>query len=486
MGVPLLVGVISIPFIIRNLGTEKFGVFSLALAIFGYFGLFDLGLGQSTTKFVAEALGNKEIDRLLRLIWTALGLQVLLGIVGCLLCISCIPLLVYRLLNVPPGLIGETKSVFLLMALSLPIVFGTGALRGVLSASQRFDLVNAVKIPSNCLIYLLPAVVLPFGFNLPEIVLLLLLVRLVTGLAYLFLCFKIFPPLRRSLCFDRSMMRPLFTYGGWVTVSSVLNPVLVHLNRFLIGSLLTMTAVAYYTVPSEIVGRLLILPGSLLMTVFPASSTLWGMQATQELERLLARSVKYIFLTIAPLALMLILLAPEILGLWLGQDFAQKSAPVFQILVIGILVSSLAQVPYSFLQGIGRPDITAKFHLLETPLYIVLAWLLIKSSSIEGAALAWSLRVTFDALLLFGAALRIRLISSQSFIKNGFLWGLGGLSLFAVVTFPALFLHLDLSIRIISIILGGVGFGLTVWHCALDNQDRGFFISLLHQLALRN
>jgi len=69
--VPLLIGVITIPFIIRGLGTERFGLLSLAWVILGYFAIFDLGLGRATTKFIAEALGKGEKEKVPSLLWTS-------------------------------------------------------------------------------------------------------------------------------------------------------------------------------------------------------------------------------------------------------------------------------------------------------------------------------------------------------------------------------------------------------------------------------
>jgi len=53
--VPLLVGVLTIPFIVHGLGTERFGLLSLAWVILGYFTIFDLGLGRATTKPAAAS-----------------------------------------------------------------------------------------------------------------------------------------------------------------------------------------------------------------------------------------------------------------------------------------------------------------------------------------------------------------------------------------------------------------------------------------------
>jgi len=61
---PLLVGILVIPFIIRSLGTERFGILTLAWIVIGYFSLFDMGLSRATTKFVAEIISRGKSEKL--------------------------------------------------------------------------------------------------------------------------------------------------------------------------------------------------------------------------------------------------------------------------------------------------------------------------------------------------------------------------------------------------------------------------------------
>jgi O-antigen/teichoic acid export membrane protein len=62
-GLPLVVAVATIPFIIQGMGIERFGLLSLAWVVLGYFAIFYLGLGRATTKFVVEALGKDEEEQ---------------------------------------------------------------------------------------------------------------------------------------------------------------------------------------------------------------------------------------------------------------------------------------------------------------------------------------------------------------------------------------------------------------------------------------
>jgi len=100
---PLVVALAVLPFVVKGLGPERFGVLSIVWAVLGSLTLFDLGLGRSTTKFVAECLGRGDIQKFPSLFWTSLWSQLLIGIVGALLMAGLIPRLVDGYLKLSPS-----------------------------------------------------------------------------------------------------------------------------------------------------------------------------------------------------------------------------------------------------------------------------------------------------------------------------------------------------------------------------------------------
>ena len=156
LALPLAVGFFSIPLVVRALGNDRFGILALVWVVFGYFGLFDLGLGRTTTRAIADALGRGDTARLPATLWTTVHLQTGLGLLAAVLSHLAAPLIAGRLLNIPEGFERETVLTLRLVGWSLPVMFVASSFRGVLEAAQRFDLVNAVKVPTNVLFYLLP------------------------------------------------------------------------------------------------------------------------------------------------------------------------------------------------------------------------------------------------------------------------------------------------------------------------------------------
>lgn len=403
--VPLVVGVVTIPFIVRGLGPDRFGLLSIAWVVMGYFTLFDLGLGRATTKFVAELLGQGLEEDVPRVIWTSALSQVALGLLGTLTFTLVTPLLVERVLRIPEALVNEALWTFYVLAWGVPVTLISGALFGALEARQRFDLVNAIRAPSSAMIFLLPVAGIGLGITLPGIVLLILCGRVLALAMLSFANWRLTSgPARTGI--SLGLLKRLLGFGGWVMVSNVVGPVLVYLDRFLIGSLVSIAAVGYYAAPYEAVTRLWIIPASLTSVLFPTFSLLQGAANDEKISTLFLRSLKFQIAILFPIILTIIVFAREGMTVWLGETFAHKSTLVLQILAIGVFVNSLSNVPFALLQALGRPDLTAKFHLLELPVYGVMAFVLVRELGITGAALAWTLRVTLDGILLFGAALR--------------------------------------------------------------------------------
>ena len=130
-----------------------------------------------------------------------------------------------------------------------------------------------------------------------------------------------------------------------------------------------MQAVAYYSAPYEAVGRLGILPSSLVMALFPAFSVLKGGGQEGKIRSIFARSIKIVMVASGTFVVLIVLLARTILSIWLGGDFAARSGLVFQLIAASFIFLSFIYVAFSLLQGVGRTDLPARIHLVLLAVY---------------------------------------------------------------------------------------------------------------------
>jgi O-antigen/teichoic acid export membrane protein len=429
--VPLAVGFVSIPFVIRALGNERFGILALVWVVFGYFGLFDLGLGRTTTRYIADALGRNESAKLPGYLWTTVSLQTATGAAAAVLSHATAPLIVRHILNIPAGFEAETILTLRLVGWSLPVLFVSSSFRGVLEAAQRFDLVNAIKVPVNVLFYLLPLLGAALGLALPGIVVLLVASRAAGLVAWGSVALRVLPALRTRPVLRRELVRPLFSFSGWLGLSSILYAVTSSMDRLLIGSLITVEAVTFYSAPYEAINRVGVVPGSLSMVLFPAFSFLDAGGRRDRAESLFARSTKFLLLSTGPFFILLLFFAGDLLRLWLGPAFAVQSAFVVKILAAGFLVNTVIAVPNNYLIGIGRVDVAPKYQAVELVAFTALTWAGAKLWGIKGVAAASALRLAAFSVFLLAVSFTAGRIRAGYVWKNGLAAVLAGLALLA-------------------------------------------------------
>jgi O-antigen/teichoic acid export membrane protein len=471
------IGVICIPYVVRKLGTDAFGILSIAWMLLGYMSLFDLGLSRATTKFVAEAMSKGGHQEISSLVWTSVSFQLLLGVLGGSLLAGGAHLLAEKILKIPLPLVAEAKNSFLLLAIAVPIVLVTNCLRGVLEATQQFDLINYIKTPTSILMFASPLLLIPLGGRLPSIILLMTLFRFLAMLAFLKVCLSFLSRVGEPLTFDGRTLRRLLTYGSWVTVSNIAGPLLLYADRFVIGTLLSVAAVAYYAGPADMVNRALVIPASLGTTLFPAFSSLEAAGAKEKLVDIYGRSLKYLAVIMGPPLLFIAAFSGDILRVWLGPLFAQQGSRPLQILALAVFINSLGLFPYNLLQGAGRPDLTALFHVLELPLHLGLVWILVSRMGITGAAVAVAVRILIDTALLVWACSWVGLASLRAIHGTGVTKGILGLCLISVTMFTPFCTRGSLPYRLIVTFVLFLGFGIVQWCWTFDNRDRGFLLS---------
>ena len=471
---PAIVGVITIPFIVQGLGVERFGVLTLAWMVIGYFGLLDLGLGRAVTKLAAEFLVSAERAHVDRLVWTAWYLMLGLGIAGALGLTAMAPWLVRTAVKVPVALQRETLLSFYLLAASIPIVVLTTGFRGVLEAAQHFRLTSFIKIPMGVLTFITPLLVMRFTPNLAAIVLSLIVVRTLGAIAYAVMCQRAAHISPTPPPIDRASARTLLGLGAWMTVSNVVSPLMMSVDRFFVGAFLSVAAVAYYATPFEAVTKLLIIPSAIAAVLFPAFSTASVVDRAR-MVKLFRLGVRAVFLAMYPIAFVVITFAPELLRIWLGSTFATESTDALRWLAAGVLMNSLAALPFALLQGIGRSETTAKIHFAEAPIYFALMIWLVLQYGITGAAIAWCARTTLDMALLSWYA-RGDLRSGASGWARDIAIFAGLISVLAV----SLFLQTPLQkVALTSILLTTLA--LVAWRWAAARGERGVIARILER-----
>ena len=471
--VPLVVAIVAIPVLIKRLGTAEYGVLTIAWGIVGYFGVFDMGLSNALTKFVAERIGRESHEEIDDVFHTGFALLMASSLCGALLLGLCARPLAYSWLTVPLQLRDQTCTVFRLFALALPFVVSVACFRGTLGAYQRFDVINKIQMAVGTLSFAGPAIIALYSHNLIAIVAFLVASRAAAWLIYLYCCVRVVPFLSLRFRISRPLIRPLVTFGGWMSICNVTDPLFLYSDRFILGVMVSMNAVAYYATPFDMVSRLWLIPDALNSALFPAYASSMrgdGRRATALLEK----AGHFLFPLIFTPVLIVMLFGHRILALWINTGFAAHSTVVLEWLAVGVMFSSLARMPWTLLIA-HRPDFPAKLVLCEAPVYLPLLYVLIRLYGLEGAAIAWTCRSAFNCSVLHAMTLRCLPESNRAIKKNALMLAIGVLTLAGSAIMPA-----ALGPRALYLVFGLSVVGSAIWFGVMSADERGELVPALH------
>lgn len=405
-GLPLLVGVVTIPYLVKQLGIEAFGILTLVWSLIGYFSLFDFGLGRALTQQIASRLHIGDQQPIAQLVKSGLLFTLGTGVVGGLLLLAAARPLATDWLHIGSTLQTQTRLCLLIAALGIPLTTLATGSRGVLEAYEDFKWVNLIRMGLGIATFGLPALTVMFiDTSLVWVVVSLVVTRLVVLIAFLMLVNQ---KLRYAWWRSRSsgtQIKNLLSFGAWMTVSNIIGPLMVTADRFIISATLGAGVVAYYTVPFEALIRILIIPTALSVTLFPRLAAHFAGERRLALD-LYWRAIRIVALVLAPICLATALASHWGLRWWLGDTFADQSWMIVCILSVGIFFNGLAYIPLATIQANGQAKKTALLHCVELVLYVPSLFLALKWWGVAGAALVWTLRVTIDLVGLMWMARR--------------------------------------------------------------------------------
>lgn len=405
-GSPMLLGIITIPYLLRQMGVEAFGILTLIWTLIGYFSLFDFGLGRALTQQVASNLAGGMADQIPNQVKSGILFTLGAGTIGgIILDVIAYPLGV-KWLSVSVSLQQNTVYSLLIASLGIPLTTVTTGFRGVLEAYEDFSAANLLRILLGIANFGLPVLsIILFGASLPIIVASLVIARLFILAAHIILVNRKLARNWQTTKFNQKSVRSLLSFGAWITLSNIIGPLMVTSDRFIISSVLGASLVAYYTVPFDLLIRLLIVPGALASALFPRLAAILTVDH-QAAKYLYKKSLKILAAIMFSISFIMSVGSFLILKIWLGEDFANNSWLIASVISVGLMFNGVAQLPFATIQAAGNARSTGMVNLVEFIFYLPLLFISLKYFGLLGAATLWSVRVLVDCIVLLNIANR--------------------------------------------------------------------------------
>jgi O-antigen/teichoic acid export membrane protein len=395
---PMIVSLVTVPLYLGHIGAARYGVLAIVWMLQGYFGYFDLGLSAATSNRIAQ-LSNATPAERESVMWTALVLNAGFGVLGGVV-LYCVGHLLFAQFHIAPEINAEVNAAMPWIACAVPLATVTAVFTGALAGREQFSALNAAQFAGMLIFQIAPLVAaIALKPELQYVIPAAIIGSAVSLLLLVIVVCRVFP-LSFKAGPDRRCIKPLFSYGAWVTVSNLIFPLLDSIDRLLIGRVLGAQAVTWYQVPLTLAVRARIVPGVFSRTLFPRLSAI----DTPDAVALSVSATRGLTILMTPPIVFGIFLMHPFLIVWLGPVFAANSTSVGEALLIGVWINAIAHIPGTHLAAIRRPDLVAAFHAAQLVPYVVGLWWALQHFGLVGAALVFSLRYVFETALLFWAA----------------------------------------------------------------------------------
>ncbi|MCD9467695.1 flippase [Photobacterium iliopiscarium] len=391
----LIPGLVTIPtmaYLARGLDIELFGILMLMFSVLGYSSLFDAGITRAVIRKIAIS-DSKAIDR--KVMGTALVSVFFLGVFASIL-VYFFSENISILLNVSEDKFNEVVISIKVLALIIPFfLIGTVSF-SYLEGKQLFFELNKYKILTGLILSIIPVVFVFFDPTLLSAIMGLFFARVIVSIIGYLSCKKNIG--NGFIQFEYSVFYELLVFGGWMTISNIISPLMVYFDRFIIASIMGADKVAYFAAPKDLIQKISILPTAVSRTIFPFFSQ--NSNSKKEIIKLEIEMYGVLSLCLILFLIPMFFYAKEILSLWLGSNYGEHSYVILRILIIGFFFNSLAQIPFSKIQAFGKSKITALIHMVEVIPFLIILYTLIHMYGFIGAAFAWSFRVICDYIIL--------------------------------------------------------------------------------------
>jgi O-antigen/teichoic acid export membrane protein len=415
-----LVGLAVIPFYLKYLGIEAYGLKPIFVTTQAVLSLLDMGMAPTINREVARCSATGSLSEAGKLLHTlAVVYWSMAGIIALLIVLLAPSIAGYWLKS--KQLSPQTIShAVMLMGLVVACRWPVGLYQGALIGAQRLTVSSAISITMTTIASLGAVAILAFVSATIEA---FFIWQACMGLVYAIVmrwgAWRIIGRMKH-LRFDVNALKNVWRFSVGMSGISLTALVFTQLDKILLSKILGLDAFGHYMLATVIVSGIYVLVTPLFNVMYPRFSALVMTGEVEKLALLYRLSTKTLATILLPIAMVLAVFARDLVFVWTGnQDIAMQVAPIISLLAIGSALHGIMYMPYALQLAFGVTKLPLKINsILMIILIPLIVYLALKYGAL-GGAMAWL--ILHLLYLLLGSWLTHRILLKGMLFKWLFL-----------------------------------------------------------------
>ena len=387
-----LLGLLTTPYMLHQLGAAAYGVFALISIVAAYLSNLEFGFGHALVRFAAKAHGEGDAVAERRVLETSLAVFLVAGTTAGAAAFALAPHVVHSYGNVPSGLQDDALTALRLGAVILLYALLSTFWTCALVAVGRFSIVVASRVVTGTLVSLAAVLTVAFGGGLGDV----LLAQLVIGTASLGFLVVAATATQGYLARPR-IHRPTFKamarFSGFVFVAGLAFQLMLQSPPTVLAAHVSTAELATYAIPAIVLQQLLMLASSASLGFLPMASAESAGTDRTRLASIFGSHLRLTLLVMGPIVAYLAVFAETLLSAWIDDAFAAQAAGPLRFLAVGALIVALGAPPADVVRGLGRPGWLVVYAVGASAIEIVAALALVTEHGAAGVAFALLLGV---------------------------------------------------------------------------------------------
>jgi O-antigen/teichoic acid export membrane protein len=349
---PLGLSFVATPILIATLGLQKYGIFMLVLGFVGFSFIFSFS--RAITKYIAEYRASGENEKIPDVISVAFFINLIVGLLSILIIWLSANWLVSDVLKIDAEVRDEAVIALYIASLIIFLAMLTQIFTAILQGIHRFDVYSKIFNLNNIAVLTGNILLAVGGFGIISLLVWNLVVTGIICLIFARSAKRLLPEFKIFKSFQTKILKLLVGYSASNIVYQILSNFLLLFERGWITRYFGAENLTYYVVPMTLAFYIHGFISSLMLVIFPLASELKNNKT--KLLRLYLTATKTVCFFVIFLGTTIIVESRFFLTLWLGAEFADKTALLLIIHTITFSLAAILAVSWQMTEGLGYPN----------------------------------------------------------------------------------------------------------------------------------
>ena len=476
IGLNTLVGLAYTPYMLRCLGQNEYGLYSLVASIIAYLTILDFGFGNAIVRYTAKfrAEGKKqeqwEMFGMFLIVYSIIGL---IAIGGGLALYLNVDALFDRTMTASD--LSQARTMMLLLTFNLAFTFPLSIFGSIITAYENFVFQRVVNILRIILSTGVLILVLAIGFKAVALVVVQTVFNLLTLLINLIYCKK---KLKIHIVFGKLNMpfiKEISLYSFWIFLNAIMDKIYWGTGQFVLGAISGTVAVAIFSVAILLQQMYMTFSSSIASVLLPkVTGMVAHSRSNKEISDLFIRTGRIQCLIISFVLCGFIVFGQKFINIWAGVDYS--FAYVITLIFFGSLFIPLIQnTGIVILQARNQMKFRSLLYLIISVVSLLFQIIWAKTYGVVGCAVAIGL-----ALLIGQGLIMNFYYQKKQGIDIARFWREIGKMLIMPIIFTILWLFLSKHLKfdslldlLIGIIIFSILFISLLWNFSMNDLERG-------------